>query len=381
MARATPEIDPDTQKPYRMCRKCPASVPSHYMKQCTAYKRRVKNVATQSKNGKCQPDAGSSSATPSSASKAPTTPENSSRTIPDTTPADNSTLVLPTQRPTVNQTTDNDETPISTPIQTSGKVPPITNDLIDPVLREIPASTPSSISLGIPHSPSRASSVSPMQLLRPGSPLANHHSSPGVATPSSTADHSSSVFDSSPMSTPCKPSRKRATMNDPCFGEVLGVYKGTKHLRVIRTHAYRPHKSKKKNDEVDIPKVFYDGTKGLMTKLDDLARSTGCWLHFSAQHPTANQPFIYYTSEHLRTEGGELLDTLHDTNRRMYQSLMTARRRDTTQIAARLEKTTSQLEKTSAELSETQRENSQLRAALIAAGINLPTSESLGEDE
>jgi hypothetical protein len=35
-------IDPDTGKPYRMCRKCGESTPPHPMKHCTAYRRPVK---------------------------------------------------------------------------------------------------------------------------------------------------------------------------------------------------------------------------------------------------------------------------------------------------------------------------------------------------
>ncbi|EEB91281.1 hypothetical protein MPER_10387 [Moniliophthora perniciosa FA553] len=74
-----------------------------------------------------------------------------------------------------------------------------------------------------------------------------------------------------------------------------------------------------------------------MTKvLEDFALDTECWMHFSVQHPTCTQPFIHYTSPRLRTEGGALLDTIHEANFQLYGSLMTARRRDTSQIAAEL---------------------------------------------
>ncbi|KAK7014727.1 hypothetical protein VNI00_019315 [Paramarasmius palmivorus] len=176
-----------------------------------------------------------------------------------------------------------------------------------------------------------------------------------LATPSSS-DRSltpSSNFSSSPFSSPSKPARQRPTKANPCFGEVVGVYRGSKLLTVRRTRHRREEKKKQNpsHDDagVNIPKVFYDRTRRFMTKLEDLAEDTGAWVHFSAQHPTANEPFIHFTSRRLRTEGGDLLDGLHQANHQLYTSLMSARRCDTTQLAAKLAHANEELARVNAE--------------------------------
>ncbi|EEB97559.1 hypothetical protein MPER_03096, partial [Moniliophthora perniciosa FA553] len=70
--------------------------------------------------------------------------------------------------------------------------------------------------------------------------------------------------------------------------------------------------------------------------LEDLAMETGCWLYFAAQFPTSQNQFVHYASERLRNEGGELMNDLHQTSKRLFTGLMTARRRDTVQITAQL---------------------------------------------
>ncbi|EEB92439.1 hypothetical protein MPER_09049, partial [Moniliophthora perniciosa FA553] len=132
---------------------------------------------------------------------------------------------------------------------------------------------------------------------------------------------------------PSKPFRQRPTVKNPCFGFVNGVYRGNKLIEIRRTREHR-----KDAEEVNIPKLFYDRIISLLTKLEDLSNDTGCWLHFSAQHPTSQQPFTHYTSKRLRAEGGELMDAVHAAEHELYSSLMTARRRDASQIAAELAK-------------------------------------------
>ncbi|KAK7045786.1 hypothetical protein VNI00_007187 [Paramarasmius palmivorus] len=192
----------------------------------------------------------------------------------------------------------------------------------------------------------RSSSVVPLRLF-------SSDDSSLFSTPSGA-----SSLSSSPFSSPTKPMRQRATKANPCFGEVVGVYRGNKLLTVHRTCHRREQKQRRKDaknntiiDETgtNIPKLFYDRTRRFMTKLEDLAEDTGAWVHFSAQHPTANEPFIHFTSRRLRTEGGELLDNLHQANHQLYTSLMTARRCDTSQLAAKLASANEELARVNAE--------------------------------
>ncbi|KAK7034054.1 hypothetical protein VNI00_012485 [Paramarasmius palmivorus] len=195
----------------------------------------------------------------------------------------------------------------------------------------------------------------------------------------------SSDTPSSVSSTPSR--RERASKKKPIFGHVTGVYRGTRHLSCFRTRqAINPGKIGKLN----VPKRFYDRTRSLMTKvaslshllirlfklivplqLEDLATETGCWLYFNAQLPTSQHPFIHYTSERLRSEGGELMDSVHQASKRMYSSLQAARRRDASQIAADLETARDELTRAKEAEEAALKRAEEYRVALEAAGINV----------
>ncbi|KAK7058465.1 hypothetical protein VNI00_002099 [Paramarasmius palmivorus] len=171
------------------------------------------------------------------------------------------------------------------------------------------------------------------------------------SSPAPTETSSIGPSNFSPMSTPSRQSRKRPTKADPCFGEVIGVYRGSKLLKVRRTckpweEKRRVRKTANGEEEetgVNVSKMFYDRSRSLLTKLEDFAEATGAWVHFSAQHLTATQPFMHFTSTRLRLEGGDMLDTLHEANHNLYSSLMTARRCDTTQLAGQLARANEEL--------------------------------------
>ncbi|KAK7038865.1 hypothetical protein VNI00_010495 [Paramarasmius palmivorus] len=362
-------IDPDTGKPYRMCRKCGNSSPPHAMKHCSSYRRPVKN------NAKVQ----------DSSVPLPISSESEECTLEESTqdsPANTSASPPPKEQLCPqNESEDMAPSPASVPRDSNetseGQTQEQTPDsVIDPALLALsapqaatvhastatqPTSQTDTDILSTPTRP-RSKSTSPESPLRlMGSEEAERLLSPTTTTTSTSAGAtsgfcttpSSSVATSSPLSTPSKPRRRRPTKADPCYGEVVGAYRGNKVLTIRRTRQPTEDKIRAKKQQkgeaddldrgVNIPKVFYDRTRSLVTQMHDLAEITGSWLHFSAQHPTASQPFIHYTSKRLRSEGGELLDNLHQANHELYQSLMTARRCDTTQLAAQLAKVTERL--------------------------------------
>ncbi|KAK7023414.1 hypothetical protein VNI00_016772 [Paramarasmius palmivorus] len=386
------------------------------MKYCPSYKRRVKNVEVG--------DSRSSELINNATAAQP---------ILSGTPGDSHNTAAPIDSP---ETTDNncaspvtntsigncEDTPDHATSQphlqppsagTATVASTIPDSLIDPVLRnlshnrtvsglssQVEECNSSQVSASQPVTPSRGSSPSSLRLLGSHDQLC----SPAMSTSTYTS------MSSSPFSTPSKPRRKRPTKADPCFGEVVGAYRGNRvlgkailfpdytsanpHSQAIRRTRQpteerlktKRQKTGQTNDSdlgINIPKVFYDRTRSLVTQLHDLAEITGSWVHFSAQHPTASQPFIHYTSKRLRSEGGELLDNLHQANHELYQSLMTARRCDTTQIAAQLAKATGKLAEVEADAQAkiaeataakeaAEKATAELREMMIAAGVPVP---------
>ncbi|KAK7034478.1 hypothetical protein VNI00_012325 [Paramarasmius palmivorus] len=368
---STAHIDPDTGKPYRMCRKCGDSSPPHPMKHCTAYRRPVKSKPGQN----TETDINSA------------IPLSSQIQAVDLNQDDPGNPTEVAVDPALETHTNNDRpsaAPEDNEIRTSTSSIP--DSLIDPALRgpcndnatseddnttsehPEPAETPTS--LGTP-------SLEPLALFMP----------------SLSSTPSSSIGTFSPNSTPSRSRRKRPTKSDPCYGEVVGVYRGNRVLTIRRTRQSTEEKLRAKRLKegqtdspdlgINVPKVFYDRTRSLVTQMHDLAEITGSWIHFSAQHPTASQPFIHYTSKRLRTEGGELLDNLHQANHELYQLLMTARRCDTTQLAAQLARASDKLAEVEADAQAkvaeataakeaAEKTASDLRAMLVAAGLPVP---------
>ncbi|KAK7037388.1 hypothetical protein VNI00_011138 [Paramarasmius palmivorus] len=369
-------IDPDTGKPYRMCRKCGASSAPHPMKHCTSYRRRVKGAGQIPDITACIQEDGDldGSRTPRA---------DSDNTLPGIN--GNSTSPPSSPRPETlrGSSPDNQSTQSSSSSGSEG----IPDSLIDPALR---AASNDSAHSSDPVVNQTADSS-------PATPTSSRITSDSQLRLMDTQDQlsltpSSSTF-SSPLSTPSRTRRKRPTKADPCFGEVIGAYRGNRVLTIRRTRQPTEEKLKARRIKngrtedsdlgINIPKVFYDRTRSL---IHDLAEITGSWVHFSAQHPTASQPFIHYTSKRLRSEGGDLLDNLHQANHELYQSLMTARRCDTTQLAAQLARTSDKLVQVEADAEAkvadataakeaAEKVVSDLRAVIVAAGLPLPSNQ------
>ncbi|KAK7059099.1 hypothetical protein VNI00_001724 [Paramarasmius palmivorus] len=353
-------INPQTGKPYRMCRKC-TTAPPHRMKDCPKYNRPVKARKDAQQSTVPTSDTFSPASGRDIPDSANNLPSNDAFSPPPCSQGSASvqTVILPSQEQNLHSDFNNGHTP--GPLSPGGNHPASTvqrdssdigfassnskafdENVIDPVLRSGQSSTSASRYSPHPSTPGSfdkatiersQSPDTPMRLLDEDMTTA---ASERIATPVSSPVSSRVLSPgSSPLSTPTKTKRApRPTRSNPLFGQVVGAYRGTTLLPVVRTR--KPTKSTPK--EANIPKIFYDRTPTIISALDDLATRTGCWLYFSAQHPTSTQPFIHYTSQRLRTEGGGLLDAVHEANRQLYSSLKTARRRDTAPLAADLAK-------------------------------------------
>ncbi|KAK7020172.1 hypothetical protein VNI00_017851 [Paramarasmius palmivorus] len=358
MARTTTaHIDPDTGKPYRMCRKCGDSSSPHPMKHCTTYRRPVKQK-------------------PGQVTEVDTISTEPERRALDLNQDSTESPTEVTADPAPETHADDQESSAALFDNVTHPTPEgIPDSLIDPALRggnndtatdnNTHSERPALVDITI--SPSTRSST----------PLA-------LFMPSVTSTPTSSIGTFSPDSTPSRSRRRRPTKADPCYGEVVAIRR-TRQSTEEKLKAKRLKQGQADVPDlgVNIPKVFYDRTRSLVTQMHDLAEITGSWVHFSAQHPTASQPFIHYTSKRLRTEGGELLDNLHHANHELYQSLMTARRCDTTQLAAQLARASDKLAEVEANAQAkvaeataakdaAEKAAADLRAVLLAAGLPVP---------
>uniref|UniRef100_A0A0W0FFU1 Uncharacterized protein n=1 Tax=Moniliophthora roreri TaxID=221103 RepID=A0A0W0FFU1_MONRR len=296
MAKGTStQIDPDTGKWIHICRRC--GPPHHPMKECPHYKHVVKGKPTEGVN------------TPTTMSDAPNA-------------SDASEAPKQSWGTLVSASTDSTEEHLhETRSNPSTRPEPV----IDPIF----------VALSQAIQPLSSNSASPSDDIIPSASDADTF--PDAVTFQLTDEENLSHDDGSPASSltrSASPTPSGESLANPCFGFINGVYCGTRLIKIRRTR--RHHKDVEK--EVNIPKTFYDRIISLLTKLEDLSNDTECWLHFSAQHSTSQQPFIHYTSKCLQAEGGELMDGVHAAEHELYSSLMTARRHDVSQIAAELAK-------------------------------------------
>ncbi|KAK7053193.1 hypothetical protein VNI00_003812 [Paramarasmius palmivorus] len=352
-------IDPDTGKPYRMCRKCGDSTPPHPMKHCTTYRRPVKQKP------------GQIAETDASTVPGPVSPQSEPLAL------DQDNAGIPTEA-AVDQTSETHTDDQGTSVAPDGVIcvpgsEGIPDSLIDPALRGPSSDNATSDNNSTPFQVTGVDTPT-----SPGTPSSEPLA---LFTPSLSSTPTSSLATFSPNSTPSRSRRKRPTKADPCYGEVVGVYRGNRVLTIRRTRQSTEEKLRAKRVKqgqadgpdlgVNIPKVFYDRTRSLVTQMHDLSEITGSWLHFSAQHPTASQPFIHYTSKRLRTEGGELLDNLHQANHELYQSLMTARRASDKLAEVEADAEAKVAEATAAKEA-AEKTATELRAMLVAAGLPVP---------
>ncbi|KAJ3570349.1 hypothetical protein NP233_g4469 [Leucocoprinus birnbaumii] len=91
-------------------------------------------------------------------------------------------------------------------------------------------------------------------------------------------------------------------------------------------------------------KRFARVIRQILTRIENLAVETGCWIYLAAQHATAVTPFIHYASPSLQTKAGPKLDIIHTNFSIIMKTLVTSRRREAMELMLELEEQKEKLE-------------------------------------
>ncbi|KAJ3562063.1 hypothetical protein NP233_g9808 [Leucocoprinus birnbaumii] len=124
-------------------------------------------------------------------------------------------------------------------------------------------------------------------------------------------------------------------------GLIEGVMRGNYDFRGLkRTTALRPPSQ----TSTHASKRFHRVIRQILTRIENLAVETGCWIYFAAQHATAVTPYIHYASPRLRTEAGPELDIIHTNFSIIMKTLVMARRREVMELTLELEENRERLQ-------------------------------------
>ncbi|KAK7019227.1 hypothetical protein VNI00_018127 [Paramarasmius palmivorus] len=396
-------ISSNATKRVRYCRKC-TDIPRHEQRLCPQYKRTVRSLGEQ------VPPLPSAAAASSDLAQFSTIPVQASPVPLDSDTITNLVSMPISQIPAVppeNPATSMAAFPLdpalfrpphdSSPSSEGALVSQLTaiaEDFpLDPALSQPPCDSAPRVTTTTHYDSNEAQipgTASPEQSL-PSSELVFARSSSTTPWATPTRASSSQPTTPSSSSTPSTPTRSspiatalsrrrkklsssstgssriRASLGNPVFGKVEGAYRGSRLFDVARTRPLKPPRTRR------VAKHFHERMNALLTRCEDLAHETGCWLYISAQLPTSNVPFTHFSSERLRAEGGTILDEVHDASDRMYDTLVSARRRDNAQLASEIIHANRERDAArEAEATAIQRA-SQLEAVLREAGVEVPT--------
>ncbi|KAJ6487524.1 hypothetical protein DFH09DRAFT_811815, partial [Mycena vulgaris] len=67
-----------------------------------------------------------------------------------------------------------------------------------------------------------------------------------------------------------------------------------------------------------------------------LSHETGCWLHFSAQHMFATEPFLHYASPRILKEAKQDVEQITNHFNKLFHTLIAARNEDTKEMHKKL---------------------------------------------
>ncbi|KAJ3545286.1 hypothetical protein NMY22_g2496 [Coprinellus aureogranulatus] len=140
-------------------------------------------------------------------------------------------------------------------------------------------------------------------------------------------DDVSNAGQSEASGSPGKKKQKRTSDKDPYNGHVHGAQRGAKPW-VIR----RKHKAPEPcGDTHEAARAFAAGIGPLIERCDDLSNRTGCWLVIAAQHITAVNGMVHYTSPRLRAEAHDDIEGIVDNIDGLIFDLREARKREAVQ--------------------------------------------------
>ncbi|KAK7020288.1 hypothetical protein VNI00_017740 [Paramarasmius palmivorus] len=201
-----------------------------------------------------------------------------------------------------------------------------------------------------------------------GTPLRFVNSNPsGLSTPS----RASSVTVASQSQ---KKKRIRVSGKTQPFGRVKGAMRGELEWNIPRRREREQYESSRELRT----KCFNVRIERIVQRCEEVARATGCWLYFSAQHRFSDHGFVHYASDRLLSDGGDLINEVHTLHSNMYDALQKATIRDVAQAemdAARAREGEQAALKDVAALQDTVANKDvvieKLRAVVLANGLDL----------
>ncbi|CAK5264406.1 unnamed protein product [Mycena citricolor] len=135
-----------------------------------------------------------------------------------------------------------------------------------------------------------------------------------------------------PTQTAGKKARSRVTKKNPVFGEVLGAWRGSKKLSILRNKALREKAEGRKEISARFLRLSHD----IIERCERLAFETGAWLHLSVQHRFATDPFLHYTSPALLKEATDDMNRITNDFSKLFRTLMAARNESTKELHKQL---------------------------------------------
>ncbi|KAJ3569440.1 hypothetical protein NP233_g5045 [Leucocoprinus birnbaumii] len=142
-------------------------------------------------------------------------------------------------------------------------------------------------------------------------------------------------------------------------GFIEGVMRGNYDFRGLkRSTALRPPSQ----TSTHASKRFHRVIRQILTRVENLAVETGCWIYIAAQHATAVTPYIHYASPRLRAEAGPELDIIHTNFSIIMKTLIMARRREVMELTLELEENREQLHNAQKDTENARREAEEHRA-------------------
>ncbi|KAJ7787132.1 hypothetical protein B0H13DRAFT_2299186 [Mycena leptocephala] len=113
---------------------------------------------------------------------------------------------------------------------------------------------------------------------------------------------------------------------------VEGAMRGNNRFEIVRTKKSRPMMTGRKEASAR----FLRSASDIIERCERLSNETGCWLHFSAQHMFATEPFLHYASPRILKEAKQDVEQITNHFNRTFLTLIAARNADTKEMHKKL---------------------------------------------
>ncbi|KAJ3562490.1 hypothetical protein NP233_g9535 [Leucocoprinus birnbaumii] len=221
----------------------------------------------------------------------------------------------------------------------------ISDDLIDPLLRNASVAPPASHSQAPPGNAQSTPQPSPAQEAQAQNVQSNEGE--GEGEDGWCSDDPDDLDDDEEAPKKKKKSQKDKEKGD--YGFILGLMRGNDVLEDVKRPRALPKPLTKSSF---MSRRFRRALPLIVAHLEALAHQTGCWIYLAAQHTTAVNPFVHYVSPRLKREGASQLNQIHAQVSKLMRSLIESRRAAVTEKNMELEETQAKLDDASKQLME-----------------------------